>query len=271
MWFRKNPIEFEAVQFTGENFEEIQAFVGMRLTSLGETEIHIFNPINTYLPQHLYDGRPNPPEAELWVEANKSWLPIYNGEWVVKDELGFYPCKNEIIQKNNTPLDENASDPECTCQPEELPTFGQEIVQLLNKHSMEKYSGTPDWILGNFLEMVLRQFDCAVMMRANWRGESTDLPALQQLFDTNDHAVLGEPRLLVAPGALDGNDGKTVPLVAYDSHGRRNEIGEATISITPGEMMVMGTITGVIPNFEHLISPDQFSIADTDPLAKGDR
>lgn len=173
MRFRKNPVEFEAVQFTGDNFDELREFTGVRIAPSTGEGIHIFNPIGTFIPDHQFQDRDPMPTAELWVDANRRWLPIVVGEWVIKDEFGFYPCQDEIMQKNSTPVDA-----ECTC---EAPTFGQEIVHLLNKHNMERYSGTPDWILGNFLEMVLRQFDCAVMMRADWRGESTELPALQTL------------------------------------------------------------------------------------------
>lgn len=149
---------------------------------------------------------------------------------------------------------------ECTC---EAPTFEQELVALLNKHNMERYSGTPDWILANFLVGTLRQFDCAVKIRANWRGESTELPALQRLFDTNDIAVLEEPRL------RPGQEQKTVPLVHYVD-GRRNEIGQAVLTVTPGEV---GYSVEIIDEVAGIIFPGipkgQFSIADTDPLNKG--
>lgn len=162
---------------------------------------------------------------------------------------------------------------QCTC---EQPTFEQELVQLLNKHNMERYSGTPDWILANYLVGVLRQFDCAVQIRANWRGESTELPALQRLFEESVDGLKKEcERTIdkVAPGAFDGNDGKTVPIVQYVD-GRRNEIGEAKIKIAPGEVLFTGTlanIESVVPLLGLSIPEGQFSIADTDPLGKGDR
>jgi len=71
--------------------------------------------------------------------------------------------------------------PEPMVEQEEQRTFQQELEDLINRHSMENPSGTPDWILANFLARVLEQFDCAIMARATWRGESTELPALQRL------------------------------------------------------------------------------------------
>lgn len=265
MKFRKNPVEFEAVQFTGDNFDELREFCGKHRTdeldidTNTHPEIEIFNPIGQHV-HWLYDELEHPPTGELWVEANQAWLPIEIGEWVIKDELGFYPCKDEVMQKNNTPIDA-----ECTCPPEEKPTFEQDLVHLLNYHSMERYSGTPDWILAGYLVGVLRQFDCAVKIRANWRGESTEMPALQRLFDTNDIAVLEEPRL------RPGQEQKTVPLVHY-TNGHRNVLGEAVITVTPDEV---GFSADMFDEAAGIILPaipkGQFSIADTDPLNKGDR
>lgn len=272
MRFRKNPIEFEAVQFTGDNWDEMREFTGVRIAPHDGHVINIFNPLGTFLPTHLYDqvvdDKPIP-TAELWVDANHKWLPIVIGEWVIKDQLGFYPCKDEIMQMNNTPVDA-----ECTC---EAPTFGQEIVHLLNKHNMERYSGTPDWILGNFLEMVLRQFDCAVMMRADWRGESTELPALQTLREDQIQIerTVEQINKLVELGIvhvdqplehtdlyreLTGNKNKKkVPLVTYDTKGQRNEIGEAEIQVTADEVLVTGTITGVVPMFDLTLNVGPFT------------
>ena len=45
---------------------------------------------------------------------------------------------------------------------------------------------------------------------------------------------------------------KKVPLVIYDEHGRRNEIGEAVVEVWPGEVRLEAAIkaakiSGVIP------------------------
>lgn len=37
--------------------------------------------------------------AWLWVDANKRRLRIQDGDWILKDELGFYPCNNDIFIK----------------------------------------------------------------------------------------------------------------------------------------------------------------------------
>lgn len=54
--------------------------------------------------------------------------------------------------------------------PSKPPTFAEELRILLNKHGMEKYSNTPDWVLTEFLLTSLRGFDLGIKMR-----ESTDV------------------------------------------------------------------------------------------------
>jgi hypothetical protein len=110
---------------------------------------------------------------------------------------------------------------------EEQLTFSQELQHLLNKHSMENLSGTPDWILMEYLRKCLETWDACIMMRADWRGESVELPALQKL-----------------------HEGKhTVPVVVY-VNGRRNEIGEAEIKVWPGEAYNGALVEQVISVFE---------------------
>lgn len=59
--------------------------------------------------------------------------------------------------------------------------FEKELGHLLNKHSAENESGTPDFILAMFLAAQLDLFNQTIKDRAAWRDESVELPALQQL------------------------------------------------------------------------------------------
>lgn len=88
--FVKKPVEVWAIQFDGKNFEAVHAFVGNRYIEGQQTRA--FNPIGTYLT-----GDPSVTPAELWVEANQSVLPIEVGEWIIRDKLGFYPCKDSTF------------------------------------------------------------------------------------------------------------------------------------------------------------------------------
>lgn len=86
--FQKKPVVVEAVQFDGFNFAAMRKFCGTHRDSADEVDINTFNPIGTYLS--VGGGKA---DGELWVEANNAWLPIETGEWVIKDDIGFYPCK----------------------------------------------------------------------------------------------------------------------------------------------------------------------------------
>jgi len=50
-----------------------------------------------------------------------------------------------------------------------------ELSALLNRYCAESVSGTPDFILAEFLLDSLKAFNAAVVKRADWRGESTEL------------------------------------------------------------------------------------------------
>lgn len=60
-------------------------------------------------------------------------------------------------------------------------TIESELASLLNRYSQENSSGTPDFILANFLLNVLYHYEETIQHRAKWRGESVELPALQSI------------------------------------------------------------------------------------------
>jgi len=49
-------------------------------------------------------------------------------------------------------------------------TFQEELNEVINKHSMENRSNTPDFILGEHLHRCLDSFNAAVNERENWYG-----------------------------------------------------------------------------------------------------
>jgi len=46
--------------------------------------------------------------------------------------------------------------------------FRKELENLINKHSMENESNTPDFILADYLARCLDAFDIAVQDRTHW-------------------------------------------------------------------------------------------------------
>lgn len=59
-------------------------------------------------------------------------------------------------------------------------SFEEEISTVINRHSAENPSGTPDYILATYLTNCLKTFNEAVTQRAEWRGESVDLPIVNR-------------------------------------------------------------------------------------------
>lgn len=48
--------------------------------------------------------------------------------------------------------------------------LAKEFAEVINKHSMENESNTPDWVIGMFLVGCLEQFNFSICNRDNWYG-----------------------------------------------------------------------------------------------------
>lgn len=49
-----------------------------------------------------------------------------------------------------------------------MKTFRDELEILINKHSIENGSNTPDFILADYLKRCLDNFDYTIRQRENW-------------------------------------------------------------------------------------------------------
>lgn len=56
-------------------------------------------------------------------------------------------------------------------EPLEVKTFRQELEEVINKHSMESGSNTPDFILAEYLNDCLIAWDKGVKHRDQWYGK----------------------------------------------------------------------------------------------------
>lgn len=54
--------------------------------------------------------------------------------------------------------------------PHEVSSFGKELESLINRHSIENGSNTPDFILAEYLQQCLSAWNSAVASRENWYG-----------------------------------------------------------------------------------------------------
>lgn len=83
--FRKKPIEIEAVQWTGDNEEELYAFTGSQNFAV----IHPDDRANSDDPEAT---------ASVFDELHSTWVLVYTGQWVirgVKEE--FYPINEQVL------------------------------------------------------------------------------------------------------------------------------------------------------------------------------
>ena len=82
--FRKKPVVIEAIQWTGNNIEEISNFIGLACDWQyrgGEKKLVI-----------------KTLEGDMWADQH---------DWIIKDVEGeFYPCKPNIFDKTYDPIDE---------------------------------------------------------------------------------------------------------------------------------------------------------------------
>ena len=51
-----------------------------------------------------------------------------------------------------------------------MENFERELVALINKHSKENESNTPDWLLAQYLLNCLGAFNTAIQQRETWYG-----------------------------------------------------------------------------------------------------
>lgn len=54
------------------------------------------------------------------------------------------------------------------------PSFHDELRGLINRHSLENKSGTPDFILAQYMEGCLKIYEGTIQMREKWYGRSVN-------------------------------------------------------------------------------------------------
>lgn len=58
--------------------------------------------------------------------------------------------------------------------------FRTKLAELINEHSLENESDTPDFILAEYLTICLETFGHTVNQREQWYGRKTDCPVKQE-------------------------------------------------------------------------------------------
>lgn len=81
---RKKPVDVAALRWTGENLEEMQAFVGPE-------------PVTHEAGFRTFDTAPQP-RGHVWAKLERGWIPCPVGHWVIRGVAGeFYPCDPDVF------------------------------------------------------------------------------------------------------------------------------------------------------------------------------
>ena len=82
--YRKKPVEIEAIQWKGDNQEEVFAFLGYT----GETDLAISTPHFFYNPSN-----------GLWILTLEGQMRASKHDYIIKEVKGeYYPCKPDIFE-----------------------------------------------------------------------------------------------------------------------------------------------------------------------------
>lgn len=94
------PTTITAIQWTGDNIHALWDWCGAD---------NVYGPVPTIDDadhnQNLHAKDVEMRPARLYVAANDAWLDLEIGEWILKDDLGFYPCKHAVFIKKYAPAD----------------------------------------------------------------------------------------------------------------------------------------------------------------------
>lgn len=89
--YRKKPVIVKAIQYNNLNVEEIEAFVGKRLSS------------------EIYDNRITPPKRYLAIDTLEGIMKVSPFDYVIQGIKGeFYACKPDIFTKTYEAVEENS-------------------------------------------------------------------------------------------------------------------------------------------------------------------
>lgn len=93
MRYRSRPAEIEAMQWVGDNDNEVIAFIREGTED------------RTIAFRDQFWGT-----AKLWVEKSQAWAEIASGDYIVRepDGVGFYPVKGEIFEARWEPVPESS-------------------------------------------------------------------------------------------------------------------------------------------------------------------
>lgn len=101
MKYRPKPVETNAWQFTGTNWDEIRDIVGSHYVDADAVRVN-FIPV-----EEQWVDIPEGIVALVWVAPSHQWAGVKTGDYIVEDSDGdFYPCDRQIFERKYEPVKE---------------------------------------------------------------------------------------------------------------------------------------------------------------------
>lgn len=74
-----------------------------------------------------------------------------------------------------------------------MKNFREEVEQLINKHSIENNSNTPDFVLAEYLANCLQAFNNAINKRESWHknGTTKEMNKKNYIIDSEENSPNG--------------------------------------------------------------------------------
>ena len=93
MKYRKKPVVVEAIRWTGDNLEEIKAFVGRRL--------------EYWYNDAAWEVQKGPVTIEMKIKTLEGDNYVSIGDYIIRGVAGeYYPCKPDIFEKTYEPVED---------------------------------------------------------------------------------------------------------------------------------------------------------------------
>jgi len=103
--YRTKPFEIEAIQFTGDNWDEVQAFCGTHSASYNSlVDIETFDHVESYWPSYTYDPRI---VAVVWDYLHETWVGVHANDFIIRgSRTEYYPCDPIVFHSKYEEIDE---------------------------------------------------------------------------------------------------------------------------------------------------------------------
>lgn len=103
MRYRKKPVEVDAIQWTGDNTDDVKAFIGERQRHGGDEPRSADNGECGFLLAAEVFGVIN--GDAIVFDRFHDWVPLHVGDWVIRGVRGeYYPCEPAVFEQTYDPV-----------------------------------------------------------------------------------------------------------------------------------------------------------------------